>query len=108
MKGKFYGFSLFHKIFEMSIWIVKAYRLTELTAYLPRGGEPEEGLPERCELLSAHVEDDHGLAADVVAAVRLLLRQDMAGSIFIIYTGSFSKVVLSQGAVNQVFLGLFH
>ena len=59
--------------------------LTDLTAYLPRGGEPEEGLPERCELLSAHVEDDHGLAADVVAAVRLLLRQDMAGSIFIVY-----------------------
>ena len=23
-------------------------------------------------------------------------------------TGSFSKVVLSQGAVNKVFLGLFH
>ena len=29
-------------------------------------------------------------------------------NIYYIDTGSFSKVVLSQGAVSKVFLGLFH
>ena len=60
-------------------YILLIHRLQIWLHNIPRGWEPEESLPERCELLSPHVEDDHGLAADVVAALRLLLRQHMAG-----------------------------